>query len=56
MLGSSAMLSGVNAAFMASVLGLNVFGLLVTSTLGSVFRAVLLTSRTALVSGTHLPL
>ena len=32
-----------------SVVGLNVFGLMVTQTLGSVFRAVLLTTRTASV-------
>ena len=40
----------VNGLFFLSVVGLNVFGLMVTSRLGSVFRAVLLTSRTALVS------
>lgn len=40
----------VNAVFFVSVIGLNVFGVAVTCTLGSVFRAVLLTSRTALVS------
>ena len=40
----------VNGLFFLSVVGLNIFGLMVTSRLGSVFRAVLLTSRTALVS------
>lgn len=42
-------LSLVNAGFFFSVVGLNVFGLYVTQTLGSVFRAVLLTTRTATV-------
>ncbi|KAK9802798.1 hypothetical protein WJX73_007502 [Symbiochloris irregularis] len=39
----------VNAVFFASVIGLNIFGVAVTRALGSVFRAVLLTARTALV-------
>lgn len=49
MLWHSPALSAVNAAFVASVVGLNVFGLLVTASLGSVFRAVLMTTRTASV-------
>ena len=43
-------LSIINALFFLSVIGINVFGLFVTSRLGSVFRAVLLTARTASVS------
>jgi len=42
-------LNAVNWLFFLSVVGLNIFGLMVTSQLGSVFRAVLLTSRTASV-------
>ena len=41
--------NAVNMVFFWSVVGLNVFGLMVTQTLGSVFRAVLLTTRTASV-------
>ena len=47
-------LSVVNAVFFLSVVGMNVFGLFVTSRLGSVFRAVLLTARTASVGGAAL--
>lgn len=43
-------LSAVNMLFFWSVVGLNVFGLMVTQVLGSVFRAVMLTARTASVS------
>lgn len=43
----------VNAFFFLAVVGMNVFGLFVTSKLGSVFRAVLLTARTASVSHLH---
>lgn len=43
-------LSAINALFFLSAVGLNIFGLMVTSRLGSVFRAVLLTARTASVS------
>ena len=43
-------LSIANALFFLSVVGMNVFGLIVTRRLGSVFRAVLLTARTASVS------
>ena len=50
MLAHSPTLLAVNTAFLACVIGLNVFGLLVTRSLGSVFRAVLLTTRTASVS------
>lgn len=49
MLWNSRLLNGINWAFFLSVIGLNIFGLMVTNHLGSVFRAVLLTSRTALV-------
>lgn len=41
--------AAVNAVFFTCVIGLNAFGLAVTCALGSVFRAVLLTTRTALV-------
>ena len=50
MLWSSRLLNGINWAFFLSVVGLNITGLLVTNQLGSVFRAVLLTSRTASVA------
>ena len=50
MLWNSRLLNGINWAFFLSVVGLNITGLLVTNQLGSVFRAVLLTSRTASVS------
>ena len=50
MLWSSRLLNGINWAFFLSVVGLNITGLLVTNQLGSVFRAVLLTSRTASVN------
>ena len=50
MLARSPALAAVNAAFVACVVGLNVCGLLVTRSLGSVFRAVLMTTRTASVS------
>lgn len=43
-------LAVVNGLFFLCVVGLNVFGVAVTCALGSVFRAVLLTARTALVS------
>ena len=56
MLGSSPALAGVNAGFMACVLGANVLGLLVTCRLGSVSRAALLFARTALVSQVQLAL
>ena len=49
MLWNSRLLNGINWAFFLSVVGLNIFGLMVTNHLGSVFRAVLLTSRTASV-------
>ena len=42
-------LAGVNTLFFWSVVGLNIFGLIVTQILGSVFRAVMLTARTASV-------
>ncbi|BDA48956.1 probable solute carrier family 35 member F6 at N-terminal half [Coccomyxa sp. Obi] len=42
-------LNAVNMLFFWSVVGLNVFGLMVTQVLGSVFRAVMLTARTASV-------
>lgn len=47
-------LNVVNLVFFLCVVGLNVFGLMVTTRLGSVFRAVLLTARTASVSHSHL--
>jgi hypothetical protein len=50
MLWNSPTINAVSALFFLSVVGMNVFGLFVTLTLGSVFRAVLLTARTALVS------
>eukprot|EP00884_Botryococcus_braunii_P001948 jgi/Botrbrau1/11754/Bobra.0195s0079.1 len=53
MLAHSLPLSLVNGGFFLSVVGLNVFGLYVTQTLGSVFRAVLLTTRTASVWGVN---
>ena len=49
MLWNSWGLSEVNMLFFWSVVGLNVFGLMVAQVLGSVFRAVLLTTRTASV-------
>ncbi len=49
MLWRTGSLNAVNMLFFWSVVGLNVFGLMVTQTLGSVFRAVLLTTRTATV-------
>ncbi len=45
-------LNAVNLLFFWSVVGLNVFGLMVTQVLGSVFRAVMLTARTASVGHT----
>ena len=54
MLWNDGMLNGVNVLFFWSVVGLNVFGLMVTQVLGSVFRAVMLTARTASVSTHHL--
>ena len=57
MLATSPALAAVNAGYVASVMGFNVLGLLVTAQLGSVSRAVLLSSRTALVSmGSHVKL
>ena len=50
MLWNDDLLNGVNVLFFWSVVGLNVFGLMVTQVLGSVFRAVMLTARTASVS------
>lgn len=50
MLWNNDLLNSVNVLFFWSVVGLNVFGLLVTQVLGSVFRAVMLTARTASVS------
>lgn len=50
MLWNSDGLNAVNTLFFWSVVGLNVFGLMVTQVLGSVFRAVMLTARTASVS------
>lgn len=50
MLTSNSTMSAINCFFFLSVIGLNIFGLMVTRRLGSVFRAVLLTSRTAAVS------
>lgn len=52
MLYNSRLLNGINWAFFFSVVGLNIFGLMVTEQLGSVFRAVLLTTRTVSVSFT----
>ena len=49
MLWNSDGLNAVNTLFFWSVVGLNVFGLMVTQVLGSVFRAVMLTARTASV-------
>jgi hypothetical protein len=49
MLWNDPLLAAVNAAFFWCVVGLNIFGLLVTQILGSVFRAVMLTARTASV-------
>ena len=49
MLWNNDLLNSVNLLFFWSVVGLNVFGLLVTQVLGSVFRAVMLTARTASV-------
>lgn len=50
MLWNDDLLNAVNVLFFWSVVGLNVFGLMVTQVLGSVFRAVMLTARTASVS------
>ena len=50
MLWRSPQLSIVNGVYFASVVGLNIWGVQVTCMLGSLFRAVLLTTRTALVS------
>ena len=56
MLWNSDALNAVNTLFFWSVVGLNVFGLMVTQVLGSVFRAVMLTARTASVSHhSHVP-
>jgi hypothetical protein len=49
MLWKSPSVNSVSALFFLSVVGMNIFGLYVALNLGSVFRAVLLTSRTALV-------
>ncbi|EIE19006.1 hypothetical protein COCSUDRAFT_83596 [Coccomyxa subellipsoidea C-169] len=51
MLWNSDGLNAVNTLFFWSVVGLNVFGLMVTQVLGSVFRAVMLTARTASLLG-----
>lgn len=53
MLWNDDLLNAVNVLFFWSVVGLNVFGLMVTQVLGSVFRAVMLTARTASVSSLH---
>lgn len=50
MLWNDDVLNAVNTLFFWCVVGLNVFGLMVTQVLGSVFRAVMLTARTASVS------
>jgi hypothetical protein len=55
MLWNDDLLNAVNVLFFWSVVGLNVFGLMVTQVLGSVFRAVMLTARTASVSCLHAP-
>jgi hypothetical protein len=55
MLWRTGSLNAVNMLFFWSVVGLNVFGLMVTQTLGSVFRAVLLTTRTATVRAAGRP-
>lgn len=49
MLVNSPSLFAWNAIYLATVIGTNVFGLMVASYLGSVFRAVLLAARTGLV-------
>lgn len=54
MLWNDDVLNGVSVLFFWSVVGLNVFGLMVTQVLGSVFRAVMLTARTASVRSTTL--
>ena len=57
MLAASPALAAVNSGYVASVVGFNVLGLLVTARLGPVSRAVLLSARTALVSvGPHVKL
>ncbi|KAK9828122.1 hypothetical protein WJX81_007423 [Elliptochloris bilobata] len=56
MLWNTGSLNATNLLFFWSVVGLNVFGLMVTQTLGSVFRAVLLTTRTASVWAVNLAL
>eukprot|EP00884_Botryococcus_braunii_P001950 jgi/Botrbrau1/11756/Bobra.0195s0081.1 len=56
MLWNSPVVNGVSSLFFLSVVGMNIFGLFVALKLGSVFRAVLLTSRTALVWGVNLGL
>ena len=53
MLYNDDILNAVNMLFFWSVVGLNIFGLLVTQILGSVFRAVMLTARTASVQPRH---
>lgn len=54
MLWNDDILNAVNMLFFWSVVGLNIFGLMVTQVLGSVFRAVMLTARTASVHLLHL--
>jgi len=49
MMRNSRWLSASVAFYWVTVLGTNLFGVLVTATIGSVFRSVLLTTRTALV-------
>jgi len=49
MLAHSSALTGSVAVYWFTVLGTNMYGVLVTATIGSVFRSVLLTTRTALV-------
>ena len=56
MLYNDGTLNAVNMLFFWSVVGLNIFGLQVTQILGSVFRAVMLTARTASVRSAALPL
>eukprot|EP01026_Neomeris_dumetosa_P033141 TRINITY_DN2637_c0_g2_i3.p1 TRINITY_DN2637_c0_g2~~TRINITY_DN2637_c0_g2_i3.p1 ORF type:complete len:719 (-),score=52.62 TRINITY_DN2637_c0_g2_i3:352-2508(-) len=53
-LGNSQTLFWTNFVYFWTVLGTNLFGVLVTSVLGSIFRALLLTARTALVWGADL--
>mmetsp|Transcript_25022 Transcript_25022/g.62973 ORF Transcript_25022/g.62973 Transcript_25022/m.62973 type:complete len:435 (-) Transcript_25022:1767-3071(-) len=49
MMANGPVLSSTVALYWVTVLGTNMYGVLVTATIGSVFRSVLLTTRTALV-------